>query len=352
MRRVVIIGAGGFIGSHLCEWLLESKEWEIKAWDLASQKIAHLLENPRLQFHHKNAHADATLSRAIEDSDVVISLAAICNPAQYTNRPLAVIHSNFIEAYQLVDLCATHKRWLFHFSTSEVYGRTLGSYSAKEVVETEEYSESNSPLVLGPIHQQRWCYASAKQLLERYIYAHHSENGLPYTIIRPFNFFGPRMDFLPGQDGEGIPRVWACFAEALLKGKPLQLVEGGEARRTFLYIDDAIRAVLLLLDKPDAAQNQIFNVGNRKTELRIHELAELMKSCMSELRAEKKYLNHPCEVVSGKDFYGEGYEDSDRRMPNMKKLEALGWKPISEFRPMIKKTLQYYMNKYDHRQDL
>src|SRR5262249_39117947 len=159
-----------------------------------------------------------------------INLAAICNPAAYNTEPLAVIRANFIDVYQLVDLCADCGTWLINFSTSEVYGRTIASYlpgSPYDDPDLYEFSENESALVMGPVTNQRWSYACAKQLLERFIYASHRERGLPFTIVRPLNFFGPRMDYLPGRDGDGIPRVLACFMSALINGRPLQLVDGG-----------------------------------------------------------------------------------------------------------------------------
>src|SRR6185436_12395162 len=103
------------------------------------------------------------------------------------------------------------------------------------------------------------------------------EQGLAYTIIRPFNFLGPRMDFLPGRDGEGIPRVLACFTSALLDRQPLQLVDGGHARRTFLAVEEAVEALRLMLEKPGMARDRIFNIGNPANEITIRSLAELMR---------------------------------------------------------------------------
>src|SRR6185295_13872206 len=113
--------------------------------------------------------------------------------------------------------------------------------------------EESSPYLLGPLASQRWSYACAKQLLERYIYALHKEQGLNFTLIRPFNFLGPRMDFLPGREGEGLPRVLACFTGALLDRKPLPLVDGGESRRAFLAVEEAVAALRLMLKHPQRA---------------------------------------------------------------------------------------------------
>jgi UDP-apiose/xylose synthase len=174
------------------------------------------------------------------------------------------------------------------------------------------FSEDTTPLVLGPVRAQRWCYASAKQLLERTLYAYGFEHGLRYTIVRPFNFIGPRMDFVPGVDGEGIPRVLACFMGALMKHEPLKLVDGGRSMRVFTHIDDAVDGVMAILDRPGQAQGQIFNLGNPQNEISIADLAETMIGLYRELRPESAEEEFGIETVSGDEFYGEGYEDCDR----------------------------------------
>nr|KAJ0216086.1 hypothetical protein LSAT_V11C300143300 [Lactuca sativa] len=108
--------------------------------------------------------------------------------------------------------------------------------------------------------------------------AEGAENGLEFTIVRPFNWMGPRMDFIPGIDGpsEGVPRVLACFSNNLLRREPLKLVDGGESQRTFVYIKDAIEAVLLMIENPARANGHIFNVGNPNNEVTVRQLAEMM----------------------------------------------------------------------------
>ena len=126
-----------------------------------------------------------------------------------------------------------YDKHLVHFSTCEVYGRTLASYGLP-MSDEKNYilDEDTSPMIMGPVSAQRWCYACAKQLVERLIYAHGTENNLKFTIVRPYNWICPRMDYVPGVDGkdDGQPRVLASFMTALMKGDPLILVNGGEVR--------------------------------------------------------------------------------------------------------------------------
>jgi UDP-apiose/xylose synthase len=349
--RLVILGCGGFIGSHLLDRLLTNPSIEIYGWDPRPDKISHHLDKPNLKFF-QNIPALAELESAISNADVVLNLAAICNPAEYNTRPLRVIYSNFIDGFPIVELCAKHKKWLIHFSTSEVYGRTISSYVPNDDYSSKhlyELSEDESPLIMGPIANQRWSYACAKQLMERFIYAHHKENGLPFTLVRPLNFFGPRMDYIPGYDGEGTPRVLACFMAALLDNKPMCLVDGGMARRTIVSIHDAVNAILLMLTNSDKAQNQIFNIGNRSNEVTMAALADLMRKTYAKVSGDSSFLNHPIQHVSGLEFYGEGYEDCDRRMPNLEKAHRLlGWVPTRSLEEILHETVSYYFKRYGH----
>ena len=200
---------------------------------------------------------------------------------------------------------------------------------------------------MGPVRNQRWSYAAAKQLMERYIYAQHYEHGLPFTIIRPLNFFGPRMDFIPGRDGDGVPRVLACFMTALLDDKPMQLVDGGLARRTIVSIHDAIAAIRLMLAKPDKAANQIFNIGNRNNEVTMVRLGEMMREAYAAASGDSSYRAHPMEQISSDEFYGEGYEDCDRRMPKIDKARTLlGWEPTRTLEEILEETVNYYYTRY------
>ena len=352
-RKLILLGCGGFIGSHLLDRLLLDDRVRVVGWDTETAKIAGHLDDPKLTFIEGDLHDEAELARFAEevrDADAVLNLAAICNPAQYNTEPLRVIGSNFIEAYRFVEICARAKTWLIHFSTSEVYGRTISSYLPDNDTGDPalfELDEDTTPLVMGPIANQRWSYACAKQLLERFIYAHHWENGLPFTIVRPLNFFGPRMDFIPGRDGEGIPRVLACFITALLDGTPMQLVDGGRAKRTIVSIHDAVRAILLMLDRPERARNQIFNIGNRDNEVTIAELAERMRGLYAEVTGEPAHRAHPIESVSAKAFYGAGYEDCDRRMPKLDKAKTLlGWTPVVPLDEILRETMRHYFELY------
>ncbi|MEO7424494.1 MAG: NAD-dependent epimerase/dehydratase family protein [Fibrobacteria bacterium] len=347
MTRIALLGCGGFIGSHFLDAFLRDPEVRIDGWDWTPAKILPHLGHPHFRFHAGDIYApdaQGDLEARIAECDVVISLAAICNPSQYNTKALDVIESNFIQARTIADLCARKRKWLIQFSTSEVYGQTLSHWtgSGDGNPDLYEMGEEETPLLLGPIASQRWSYACAKQLLERYVYALHKEKGLDFTLVRPFNFLGPRMDFLPGRDGDGLPRVLACFTSAILDRKPLPLVDGGSARRTFLAVEEAVEALRLMLARPGLARNQIFNLGNPANEVTIRELAQLMLAAAAELTGDEEFTRLPLQDVSALEFYGEGYADSDRRMPRIgKAMRLLEWEPKRRLPEILSRTLEY-----------
>jgi UDP-apiose/xylose synthase len=352
--RLIILGCGGFVGSHLLDRLLLRDDIEVEGWDPETHKITRHLDNPRLTLHRVNCIAGPEYEKLAErlgHADVLINLAAICNPSEYNTNPLTVIRSNLIDVYPIVDLCARRNKWLLHFSTSEVYGRTIASYLPesmdKEHPDLFELRENETPLIMGPIVNQRWSYACAKQMIERYIYAHHTSNGMPFTIIRPLNFFGPKMDYIPRREGDGVPRVLACFMSALLKREPMRLVDGGTARRTIVAVEEAMGAIEKMLDHPKQAQNRTFNIGNRDNEVTMRELAIQMRNVYADITGDDSYRHHPMIDVSAEEFYGAGYEDCDRRMPDLRLVEnCLNWKATRDLREILLPTMQDYHDQY------
>jgi len=259
----------------------------------------------------------------VRDADLVIDLIAYANPGLYLRIPLEVFRLNFTENLKIAEACVRHGKRLIQFSTCEVYGRTAASLKNARVADPEDpihatFSEDTSEYILGPVSKHRWIYACAKQLLERVLHAYGLEQGFNYTIIRPFNFIGPKIDFLPQDDKEGIPRVFSFFMEALFTGTPMKLVNGGVNRRCYTYIDDAIECTYrVVLNQGGVCDRQILNVGSPYNEISIRQMAETMREIYA---AEFRDAATPLpEIVSvpGEEFYGEGYDDSDRRIPDI-----------------------------------
>lgn len=233
---VAIVGCGGFIGSHLLDAVLERTRWRVFGVDLDFYRLQHRLNHERCEFLCADL-ADPAVVERIAQFPLVVNLAAICTPSRYMGEACEVIRSNYDHPAALAEACAKSGAWLVHFSTSEIYGKTAA--------DSGELVEDSTPAVFGPVTASRWSYATAKLLAERFI---AGLSGLRWTVVRPFNFVGPYMDFMPGVDGEGIPRVLANFSTALLRGEPLKLVNGGKAKRCFTSVHDAIDFLFALFD--------------------------------------------------------------------------------------------------------
>ena len=282
---------------------------------------------------------------------MVVNLAALCNPSLYGTRTIDVIESNFLGAEPVVRMCARHGRRLVHFSTSEVFGRTLRSWLPEGASplpeESDLFEEDSTPFLLGPLSSTRWSYACAKQLSERLIEAYGRERDLSWTIVRPFNFLGPRMDYLPGLEAEGVPRVLACFVRSLVERKPLDLVDGGRSRRAFLHVGDAVEALVRILDRPEESRGQVFHLGHPGNETDIRGLAVSMRRIWADLRQDPSILAIPLRDVPARDFYGEGYDDSDRRLPSIRNArERLGWEPVADLETCLRLTLSDYHERF------
>jgi UDP-apiose/xylose synthase len=340
-RRIAVLGAGGFVGSHLVPRLAAQEGAEIVAVDRNLDKLERDLAGVR------RIEADIAepglLDEVTAHAEAVVSLTALCNPALYNTRPLDVIDASFGDLVPLVKLCAARGRWLMHLSTCEVYGRIALDSRGRPMA---RMVEDDTALCLGPVERERWTYAAAKQLLERVIWAHGQHADLRFTIVRPFNVIGPRMDFIPGVDGEGIPRVLACFMHALMTGAPLQLVDGGRARRSFLDVAEFVTALDRALDRPEAAQGEIFNLGNPRNDVTIRALARALAAAYRKLRP-----NGPTprlETVAAETFYGRGYDDSEVRIPSVTKAaRRLGWRPRRSLREMLPAIVADYLARYE-----
>lgn len=341
-ERIAVLGAGGFLGSHLVPQLIERFGCAIDAVDIDFDKLE--CTAPGLRRLQARVEEPGLIDEVTGSSKVVLSLTALCNPALYSSVPLDVIDASFTHLLPLVRRCAERGVRLIHFSTAEVYGRRALDATGAAMT---EMNEDASELVLGPIAKQRWSYACAKQLLERVIWA-HGEAGLPFTIIRPFNTIGPRMDYLPGIDGQGTPRVLCCFMSQLLRGEPLQLVDGGAQRRAFLAVDDMVEAICRVVERGTACNGQIINVGNPHNDVSIAELAAALAAAFS--RAVPGAPPPRFEAVSADSFYGPGYDDSEARVPDIRKARRLlGWLPQQSLSDMLPGIVEDYVARYGPR---
>lgn len=351
--NILCLGAGGFIGSHLTARLL-AEGHRVTAVDLYDDKMREYLTHPNLTCLIQDIRDRSwDLGALVRRADLVVDLIAYANPGLYIRIPLEVFRLNFTENLRVAEACVRHGKRLVQFSTCEVYGRSAASIPGLNLPDPDDprlatFNEDTSEFILGPVSKHRWIYACAKQLLERVLHAYGLENGFRYSIIRPFNFIGPKIDFLPMEDEQGIPRVFSFFMEALLNGTKMELVDGGAARRCYTYIDDAIECTLRIIENPaGACDRQIFNIGNPYNEVSIRSLAELMREIYAEKWHDGSTPLAEIVSVSGEEFYGAGYEDSDRRIPDITKARTLlGWEPVWGLREMVEETMRYYITEY------
>ena len=335
--KVLILGVNGFIGNSLTQSILEQKDWEVYGMDMHNDKLEGCLGNSRFHF----VEGDITINREwieyhIKKCDVVLPLVAIATPATYVTDPLRVFELDFEANLDIVRKCVRYKRRVLFPSTSEVYGMSADT----------PFNEETSHLVLGPIHKQRWIYSCSKQLLDRVIYAYGKE-GLRFTLFRPFNWIGPKLDNI-WEPKEGSSRVLTQFLGNILRGKDIQLVDGGTQRRSFTYIDDGVDALLRIIENRDGcADSRIFNIGNPQNDCSIKELAD---SLVDLVRSYPRYAELADKVkiiaVNSKEYYGEGYQDILTRVPSIENArQFLGWKPKTDLTTALRKTLDYHLGR-------
>ena len=338
-KRILILGANGFIGSSLTQAILQRTDWEIFGMDLADHKLEECLDHPRFHF----VQGDITrhqewIDLHIRECDVVLPLVAIANPVEYVRNPLRVFELDFEANLAIVRQCVRHRKRLVFPSTSEVYGMSTD----------EELSEHSSSLVYGPIDRQRWIYACSKQLLDRIIYAYGVRDGIDYTLFRPFNWIGPKLDDAFDAK-EGSSRLFTQFISNVLFRKPLQLVDGGCQSRSFTHIDDGVDALLRIIEnRGGVATRQIFNLGNPANNITVRELAYAI---IDAFREYPDYVDHANDaritVVSSEDYFGRYYQDIQRRVPSIRHAwNQLGWAPKVGLTEAIRRTLAHHLDQH------
>jgi UDP-apiose/xylose synthase len=341
-RRIAVLGAGGFLGSHLVPALLQRHDCDIDAVDIHFEKLE--TRDRRVQRVSMRVEDPRCIEQVVDRCSVILSLTALCNPALYSTKPLEVIDASYTHLIPLVKACAARGKRLIHFSTCEVYGRAALDFAGQPMT---EMSEEHTGLFLGAVDRERWTYACAKQLLERVIWAHGRHGGLDFTIIRPFNVIGSRMDFLPGVDGDGIPRVLASFMNALLRGEELCLVDGGPQRRSFISAEDFVLAVSRVVERAAVCRREILNVGNPANNVSIRELGEALARAF----ASRMPGAPPARFrdVSAAELYGAGYDDTPDRIPDIRKANRLlEWSPQTTIAQMLPAIVDDYVLRYAH----
>lgn len=345
MKKILILGVNGFIGHHLTKLILETTDWEVFGMDMFSDKVGDFLLNPRFHFFE----GDITINQEwieyhVKKCDVVLPLVAIATPATYVQAPLRVFELDFEANLPIIKWCVKYKKHVVFPSTSEVYG----------MCKDEEFDPENSEMVYGPINKPRWIYACSKQLMDRVIAAYGQQEGLKYTLFRPFNWIGGGLDSIHTPK-EGSSRVITQFFGHIVRGENIKLVDGGGQKRAFTYIDDGISALMKIIENKDGkANSQIYNIGNPTNNYSVRELATMMLELAKHYPEYCENLDKVklVETTSG-EYYGKGYQDVQNRVPKITNTQQdLDWTPKVSMEDALKGIFDYYRSHVANARDL
>jgi UDP-glucose 4-epimerase len=308
--KYLITGGAGFIGSHLVEKLIARGD-EVVIFDNLSTGSAINLSGikEKIAFQEGNILDKAAIDELVSESDYVVHLAAALGVFNIVNKPLESLRTNLQGSEVVLEACDKYRKPVLIASTSEIYGKN------NKVPLNEEDDR-----IIGHPLKSRWSYSEAKAVDESLAYFYYLENKLPIRIVRFFNTVGPRQ---VGHYGMVVPR----FVSAALKNEPLSVYGSGEQIRCFCHVDDAVRALLLVMDS-DKAVGEVFNVGNNQ-QITIMELAKKV----IELTGSSSTI----EKIAYEKAYPEGFEDMQRRVPDISKInQVLGWTPEINLDQIIK----------------
>lgn len=319
--KILITGVAGFVGSHLAERLLNEGN-EVYGLDIMlrgnKEYIKELESNGNFNFSETSILDETSLEAFIKKCDIVYHLAAAVGVENIIGDILKVININVDGTKNVASIAHKYHKKVIFTSTSEIYGKS------KNIPFKEDDDR-----VLGPTTVDRWVYSSTKALGE-YMLIGYFRQGLPISIVRFFNAYGPRLDI------EGSGRVISRFIVQTLSGKQITVIGDGKQTRCFTYIDDVIDGLIKCATNLKA-EGEIFNIGNTE-EISIIDLAYLVK----------KTTGSKSEIVriDSKSVYGSGYEDIPRRVPDISKAQRLlGFAPKVGIEEGIKKTIEWFKKK-------
>ena len=308
--KYLITGGAGFIGSHLAEKLIARGDQVVIFDNLSTGSAINLSGiKEKIKFKEGNILDKAIIDKLVSESDYVVHLAAALGVFNIVNKPLESLKTNLQGSEIVLEACDKYRKPVLVASTSEIYGKN------DKVPLTEEDDR-----IIGHPFKSRWSYSEAKAVDESLAYFYYLENKLPIRIVRFFNTVGPRQ---VGHYGMVVPR----FVSAALKNEPLSVYGSGDQIRCFCHVTDAVRGLILVIDS-DKAVGEVFNVGNNQ-QISIMELAKKV----IEITGSKSTI----EKIAYEKAYPEGFEDMQRRVPDISKMkQVLGWAPQINLDQIIK----------------
>ena len=302
-RTCLVTGGAGFIGSHLTESLLADGHRVLVIDDLSTgrwENIAHLAENPKFQFARTSIEEDVVLDRMASQVEVIFHLAAAVGVKLIVENPVHTIETNIMGTERVLKAALRYRCRLVVASSSEVYGKGT----------RVPFSEEDDVL-LGATVKSRWAYAASKMVDEFLCLAYHTQYGAEAVCARLFNTVGPRQT---GQYGMVLPRL----VRQALEGQPLTVYGDGTQSRCFCHVLDVVQALKGLAWEPRAS-GQVLNVGSTE-EVTILSLAQRI---IQRTGSQSKVVFVPFH-----EAYAPGFEDMQRRVPNISRIGSLlGWRP-------------------------
>jgi len=327
--KVLITGGAGFIGSHLTEKCLKEGHTVTVLDNLSTGTLDNITDffryGERFRFVQGSVEETALVRELVAQHDRIYHLASVVGVKRVLAEPLTTILEGLRGTDAVLSAAAEYNKPTLVASTSEVYGRALDYLDPTGQKRLDE----ESILLLGSPQRHRWIYAITKLAKEALAVAYYKQKRCPFVVVRFFNTVGPRQS--PAY-GMVIPNL----VQAALSGRPLPVYGTGQQKRSFLHVQDAVEALYrLFFDAPRDPWGEIFNIGNPH-EIPILELAERIKALTQS--------PSPIQLIPYEESYGPGFEDMQRRTPNIEKITSwLGWRPTRDLDTILQEVIQTYV---------
>lgn len=322
MATFLITGGAGFIGSHLTESLLAKGHRVLVIDDLSSgsiQNLAAVRSHPAFEFVPESVANKHALAELVDRADMIFHLAATVGVFNIIESPVATILNNIGGTENVLQMAAKKKKRILVASTSEVYGKS-----------TALPFREDGDLISGPTSKSRWSYASSKVIDEFLALAFWREYKVPTVVARLFNCIGPRQI---GRYGMVVPR----FINQAIGGKDLTVFGSGKQSRSFTYVADIVEWLQLLM-ADDRAVGEVFNLGNPR-EITIADLAHRVID-VTGARVGIEYIPY-------EEAYEEGFEDMERRVPDISKIVSLtGYQPTTDLDQALRMTRDWFLDRF------
>ena len=321
--KILITGGAGFIGSHLTDRLIDDGHEVVVIDDLSTGSIKNIKQhqnNSRFKLIVDTILNKTRIDEMVSKCDQIYHLAAAVGVKLIMNSPVETLETNVKGTERVLSMANKYKKKVLIASTSEVYGKIMNGDNPPPLKE-------DTDRLMGSTTKRRWAYACSKAFDEFLALAYYEEKRLPVIIARLFNTVGPRQT---GQYGMVLPN----FVQKALIGKPIIVYGDGSQSRSFTHIADVVEALTKLMAE-SAAVGQVINIGNEK-EISIMELALMVKK-MTASASE-------IENISYDRAYGPGFEDMQRRSPDINKLRGLiDYEPCHDLQAIVQSVIDYYL---------